>query len=84
MHMWFKVQMGSTELVNPEETSSPETTVSKTGYDYEIRSYPAVTWVATNERNRLGLVAESKGSKRLDDYFDTKNNESIKINKTIP
>ncbi|GIX74515.1 hypothetical protein CDAR_458812 [Caerostris darwini] len=59
-------------------------TVLSKGYDYEIRSYPAVTWVVTNERNRLGLVAESKGSKRLSDYFDTKNNESVKINKTIP
>ncbi|GBM12537.1 hypothetical protein AVEN_188704-1 [Araneus ventricosus] len=62
----------------------PDYTLLEKHFDYEVRSYPILTWAITDEVNRLGKAAERKASKRLTEYFEGKNNRSMDITKTLP
>ncbi|CAL1266557.1 unnamed protein product, partial [Larinioides sclopetarius] len=62
----------------------PEYTLLEKHFDYEVRSYPILTWAITDEINRLEKVAERKASRRLTEYFEGKNNRSMDIPKTLP
>ncbi|XP_054719332.1 heme-binding protein 1-like [Uloborus diversus] len=52
--------------------------------DYEIRSYPALTWVMTSEESRVPRIAKFKTFRRLFNYISGENDQGIKINMTVP
>ncbi|XP_055932211.1 heme-binding protein 2-like [Argiope bruennichi] len=59
-------------------------TVVETHADYEVRSYPALTWATTTETNRLTRVGKYKAFMRLFRYISGKNDREQKINMTVP
>ncbi|GFS89121.1 heme-binding protein 1 [Trichonephila clavipes] len=59
-------------------------TVMEKHADYEIRSYPSLTWATTTEEDQLARVARYKAFMRLFEYISGKNDRSQTINMTVP
>ncbi|KAG8183666.1 hypothetical protein JTE90_010140 [Oedothorax gibbosus] len=59
-------------------------TVDETHPDYEIRSYPALTWVTTIEESLSNRISQYNAFMRLFGYISGKNERALKINMTVP
>jgi len=67
-----------------KKNECPDYTVLEQHSDYEIRSYPAITWVSTTELSRIQRVAQYNAFMRLFRYISGKNDKEQKIAMTVP
>ncbi|XP_035225828.1 heme-binding protein 1-like isoform X2 [Stegodyphus dumicola] len=62
----------------------PDYVVVEQHPDYEVRSYPALTWATVEEESMFSRIAQMKAFRRLFKYISGKNDKGITINMTVP
>lgn len=76
--IWFS------EGCTRKEYECPDYTVISMHADYEIRSYPQLTWVKTSQNSDSFRMATFTLFRRLYKYISRNNDKDMKINMTVP